>query len=191
MEKNITEKEFLLACFGRNEMGEANVEASCTLVEYTGDPGNKEQMKDAKFFKEIISRFTKQGEFYFEARDGMVQIDFTFRSNTDPELRLFWEALKEYGKRLNASLMGESEKVPMLIFNVVPDKYITSYYLTFSNPIIWVLQPESPDNEGKFNILRMFFKSDSFNIEAIPEDIDVAKAQAETARAYNVKYTER
>lgn len=188
--ENIDVAEILLSCFGRNKLGEANVEISSSLLNYTGD--DTDEAKSNEFnYEEISTRFSRQGEFLFEARDGLAQVDIKYKSNMDPEFRLLWQQLEDYGKRLSDyNLTDEPEDgYPLLFYTVVPDEYSDKYYISLTNPFMWVLQPESPDEE-KCKILRLFFKSENIDIKEIPEAVDVTQAEAEAARTYNVIYTE-
>lgn len=187
-EKNTerSDEEVLLACFGRNELGEANSEISATVLMYNGDESEEAKTNELNY-TEIASRFTKHGEFYLEAHDGVVQVDIKFRSNMDPEMRLFWKALCDYGKRLNDYVL-KNTAIPLMSMIVSPDEYSSEYYVSLSNPMLWFLQPESPENET-CNIIRIFFDSSNVEINKVSADIDLTKAEAEASRIYNVIYT--
>lgn len=177
-----TEKELIESCFGRNEAGYANSEVSCSLLTYKGT--NEEYTKDENY-KELSTRFTKQAEFYLEAHFGFVQIDLTFKSALDPELRLFWNQMTLFGTKLasvNNPDNPEEEK-PFMAFNIMPDKYLGKYYLSFVNPIMWVLQPQTVGTD-KCNVLRMLVPADNFIINEMREDVDLAKLEAEASRTY-------
>ena len=191
MEQNnqITETEFLLSCFGRNEEGEANAEVSCTLLEYIGDDDPESQSEELNY-REISTRFSKEGEFSLESHKGIVQVSLAFTSNLNPAFRLFWQQLEDYGKRLNqCEFDPEYNAVPLLSFVVAPDKYATEYYLSLSNPMLWFMQPANPTDED-CKVIRMFFSSKNITMQEVPEEVDIRAAQASITRPYEVIYTE-
>lgn len=185
----ITETDFLLSCFGRNDEGEANAEVSCTLLEYIGDDDEESQSEDLNY-REISSRFSKEGEFSLEAHKGIIQVSLSFQSNLNPAFRLFWQQLEDYGRRLNmCEFSAEYNAVPLLSFIVSPDKYATEYFLSLSNPMLWFLQPAEPTDDD-CKVIRMFFSSKNVSMQEIPEEIDIQSAQASATRPYEVIYTE-
>lgn len=189
VENKISEEQVILSCFGRNELGDANAEISASLLVYSGDDSEEERENEFNY-KEIASRFTKHGEFYLEAHNGVVQIDIKFRSNMDPEMRLIWKLLEDFGKKMSECIIKDIEnEIPLCSLLVVPDEYSDSYFISLSNPMLWFLQPESPEDEA-CKIIRIFFDSANVEVKEVPNDIDLIKAQAEASRPYNVIYTE-
>ncbi len=188
------EKEILLSCFGRNENGEPNVNMSSTLLEFVGDINNKLNFEDPNSYKELSTRYINTGEFKFEMHNGIAQVDISFLSHLSPELRHTWEQLKEYGKKIDEIYFSENPCLDKInfILNISPNLYASQYYICCSNPIMWILQPNSPEEE--FNtIIRLFFNSDNIEILEVPEDI-LSKANeiaAANSRNYDIVYTQK
>ena len=85
--------------------------------------------------------------------------------------------------------IGESIKYPLLTFTVVPDTYADECYLSFLNPTFWTLQPLTPDIEG-CSVIRMLVPTENFNIEGMPDEVNIKQLEAEAARTYNTILSE-
>lgn len=185
------EYEFITSCFGRNELGEANVEISCSLLEFKGK--SKEDAENDIMYNEISTRLTKNADFHLLTLEQSVRIDLKFRTNVDPELTLFWNCMEQYGERLSRYIMADEcsdYSMPLLVFNVVPDAYADQYYMSLNNPVMWMLQPAEP-GDSCLRILRLFFPVDNLCIHKLPQEADIATAEAEISRTYNVIMQEK
>lgn len=187
-----TPEYFLYSCNGRYSNGQSRSTIGVSLLGYNGDmkEENIEQLENEFNYREKSTRITKQGEISFIHTDGNVIVDIKFRTTLEPEFQLFWKQLEEFGNMLTNYEYDTSNEFPILVFTVVSDTYTDECYMTFSNPIFWVLQPSSADTE-ECNMIRMLVSEDSFNIIEIPEDIDLDKLDAEAARVYNTVLTEK
>lgn len=184
------EKEIIMSCLGRNKNGEANVSVSSTLLSFNGVEGA--DYDDPNLYNEISTRYTRSGEFNFEVHNGIAEIELTFVSHLNPELRHIWEQLKEFGDIQTELFFDEQKSLDRinLVFNFSPDAYAREYIISAVNPFMWVLQPESPEREVN-NVLHLYFKLDDIEINEIPNDIDLDQYEAASSRVYEVIYTEK
>lgn len=187
-----TPEYFLYSCNGRYSNGQSRSTIGVSLLGYTGDlkEENVEQLENEFNYREKSTRITKQGEISFIPTDGNIIVDIKFRTALEPEFQLLWKQLEEYGDMLTNYNYDTNNEFPILVFNIVSDTYTDEYYMTFANPIFWVLQPPTADTE-ECSMIRMLVSDDSFNIVEIPEDIDLDKLDAEASRVYNTILTEK
>lgn len=189
-DRDFSNQKFLISCFGRNPLtGKSNVEISCDLVIYNGDSENESDLTNEMNFESVGMCLTQNAEFDFENRNNIVQVNLKFNSHVDPEMKLFWDKLKQYGKLSSNRTVFQAKGFPVLIFTVVSDKYCDTHFMRFSNPFLWFLQPEEPNDEHN-KIISMFFYEDSFSINKIDDTYDLKEAKAESSRTYNVIYNE-
>lgn len=187
MQENINEEEILMSCFGRDNFGASNASTQATLLLYKGGDSNEDKTNEFNY-EEVATRFIENAEFYLESHNGIVQVDFKFISNLDPEMNLLWRMFTDFGKELNKSLLKETSTIPLLSILVSPTND-AKHFLTLSNPMLWFLQPESPE-ESKCNIIRAFYDASDIEIKTVSEDIDEDKIKAEAMRTYDVVYKE-
>lgn len=186
---------FLQVCEGRCENGDARSEIGISLLLYSGslDKNDVDQFANDLNYEEVATRLSKKGDIKFIHNKDNVIVDISFKTNLDPELQLFWRQFQLYEDKLkdmehNESI-GESIKYPLLTFTVVPDTCADECYLSFLNPTFWTLQPLTPDTEG-CSVIRMLVPTENFNIEGMPDEVNIKQLEAEAARTYNTILSE-
>ncbi len=190
-----TPEYFLHTCEGRCENGEARSEIGISLLLYMGDMDSfdKEAASNDLNYREVSTRLSKKGAIRFIQNKDQVIVDITFNTSLEPEFKLFWRQFEQYEEALRnlnkADEDGTPGRYPLLMFTVVPDAYADECYLTFLNPTFWVLQPKDAETE-ECSMIRMLIPADNFNIEGIPEEVNIKDLEAEAARTYNTILTE-
>lgn len=186
----VTEYEVIKACCGENENGRPKVSLTTAIVEYHGDINNSEGFKEDYNYSTLATRTIHNGILNLEIRDGIAQLDIRFRSYLDPELRLLWDLLETYGqRRFEAQNNPNARSMPYIIFEGLPEEFSDKYLLFFTNPMLWFLQPVSPE-DSQLSVIRLFFTDSSFEIQDISEIVDVTQTEAEAMRMYDTIYTE-
>ena len=176
-DENVTNKEIIKSCQGL-ENGNPRCAELSMILNFTGK--TKEDMSKEEMYEEINSRNIRNAEIKISPRKSIVQIDFKFKTALDPELRLFWNQLEEYGDLITDSM--DSDKQPVCLINFMPDRYIGRFVLTAINPIYWTLQPEVVGIDT-LNIIRVIFPALNFEISEFEEDdVDFKKIESEVQR---------
>ena len=176
-------ESFFNACTGRGDDGMAKSMTTASIIAYSGNEGDEENLYN---YREVSTRYTKQGSVVIEPHGDFIQVDLVFKTGFDPEMRAMWSLLTEYGKLKTETEMifangGIPDEQQFLIFYVLPDEYLTECYLTFTNPVFWAMQPEEPGDE-RANVIRMAVLPEQFSINPVTEDIDSTKAIAQQQR---------
>jgi hypothetical protein len=186
-----SETQYIESCFGKNpESGLPNCEIMCTLSSFIGNIENPDNIE----IVEETSRHTVQAEFSLSARDAFASVDLTWSSALDPDLRLFWNHLEQYGRKLDSvqDFSNPDEVKPIMYFTILSVDYMEKGYLTIINPLFWALIPEYVGGEA-CNKIRMFVSLENFAFTKMDEQemqeiID--KKTAEATRSSHVIYTE-
>lgn len=185
------ETTYMESCFGRDEVTNyANCEISGSLMELVGDVSNPDDVSIIS----NISRHTVQAEFKLSTRGDFACIDLVWSSALDPDLRLFWYLLEDYGKKADSVLdyNNPNEAKPLLTFMIFSNEYMDRGYLTFSNPIFWGLLPEVFGDKASKGI-RLFISMDTITFTETDPEIAQQIIHDESANANrreNVIYSE-
>lgn len=173
----MSDSEIIKLCIsGENE--EPKTVSCLALAEFVGDDISKADNPD--LYRDISSRIISNAQTGIEPHDEFTFVTMKFKSALDPELKLIWSLLQNYG-RLDSSL--NREKPVVFSLSMVPNGYAGDVMLVFSNPVIWTLEPEVVGIAAN-NIVKMVFPTDRFCIadgEDL-EDIDIDAAEAEVRR---------
>lgn len=154
------------------------------LYRYTGDIEqflNGKALNDADYSKEAVRTF-KSPLLDIKLKGEFVQIDFIFKSGTDPELRIMWSQLEMFGNLQHYFYSGKINAFPIFALNIMPKKYIGRCYLSVFNPYYWTLEPENPGVSIN-NVIRMIVKSDNLIVTPdVLNDIDICQIDADVRR---------
>lgn len=182
----VNESEFLKACVGLDEENAPKSAVSCTILmhDMNADPD------DPLSYKEIGTRYTNNAVIGFVRIEDFVQVTITFLSAFDPDLRHLWSQLETYGEIVEEYNNEREKRLPIISFNIVPKQYASQAYLNFTTPIFWTLQPKAAGEE-KCSVIKMLFKLDRFQINEIPDEIDLKDEEAVANRTYRVIRTEK
>lgn len=113
-----------------------------------------------------------------ERRGNYIQTDLAFDASADPELRMLWNGLEEYGKLAN-EVNEHSTEVPFCSLTIVPIALDGMFYTMAINPIFWSLH--SSIVGGKADTIRILFEAGDFMFYET-EGMDIATAKAEAER---------
>lgn len=110
-------------------------------------------------------------------RGKYVEIDLTFLSSLDNDLKMLWGMLESHGKKVEL-ISSESVEIPVISLTVVPIEAECQYYAVASNPIFWTIQPEQPGYEAKVlrlvfeNVNVQFYKTKGLDMEMIDDEVE-------------------
>lgn len=185
------EYEVIKSCCGENENGKPRATLTGAIIEYHGDINDEEAQAQDYNYRTIATRMIHNGALAIEARDSIIQIDINFKSYLDPELRLLWDLLETYGQSRAESFMNpESDFIPHVFIEIISEDFDGQYVLSLTNPILWFLQPKSPEEE-QLSVIRLFFNPDGLEVQDISDVVDVTQAEAEVMRTYDTILTEK
>lgn len=180
--ETLSDADIIRACMSAEEPVATNY---FELSEFEGE--TIEDRKDAEKYKTISERMIYNALVEIEPRNEIVSVRLKFKSAVDPELRLIWALLQEFGKR--SSLLNENAKQQMLSLSVMPNDYAGQVMVMAVNPILWTLEPETvgmPIN----NIIHMDFWANSMYI-IDGDDLgneDITNTKANIDRMINAEF---
>lgn len=187
-ENEVKDVDILKSCIGLNEDGESKCTMISELLSFKGK--TKEDFDKEDFYEEISKRTIRKPEYMFYPCGDFVQVVLKFKSALDPELKLLWSQLEEYG-RLNVQKEIEENGMPVFSMNIMPDEYIGKYMITLNGPGFWFLQPEVFGTQI-LNVLKIVFPIDNVNIVKLEDiDLDKVKAEAEVQRFAHTEFKEK
>lgn len=180
--EEMSDADIIRACMSEDEAVATNY---FELSEFEGE--SVEDRKNPEKYKVISERMIYNALVEIEPRNEIVSIRLKFKSAVDPELRLIWSLLKDFGKR--SSLLNENQKQQMLSLSIMPNDYAGQVMVMAMNPILWTLEPETvgmPIN----NIIHMDFWANSIYIIDGDElgDENIADVRASVDRMVNAEY---
>lgn len=191
VENETTEYDVIKACCGENQDGHSKVTLTTAIIEFNGDINDDEEIKQDYNYNTVATRIIRNGVLNIEVRDGIVQLDIRFKSFLDPELRLLWDMLETYGqRRFEAQNNPNLDFIPHIIFEGLPEEFSNKYVISFTNPMLWFLQPKSPEKE-ELSVIRIFFNDSNFEVQSIEGAFDTTQLEAEAMRTYDTIYIEK
>lgn len=185
------ESFYIEHCLGRDEVtGDSNCEITGSLMDLIGDPNKPDDIA----ILNSVNRHTVQAEMKLSVRGDFACIDLIWNSALDPDLRLFWYLLEDYGKKADSvfDYNNPEESKPLLTFMVFSREYLEHGYVTFSNPIFWGLLPEVFGDKASKGI-RLFVSLETMTFtKTDPEEVEqmLVDETANATRRNNVIYTE-
>ena len=174
--ENLTDKEIIELCMDK----EKSV-ATCflQLARYTNktQKDSEEGRKNVANYETIKDRMIYNPIIDIQPRPSIVSIRLKFKSAVDPELKLMWSILNDYGEKI--SLLNDKENDCFLSMSFMPNDYAGQVMVTAVNPLSWTLEPEivgMPIN----NILHIdFWATNMFIVDG--DDLGNANIQEEIA----------
>ncbi len=135
--------------------------------------------------KQIVSVSMQKPVIKIERHGDFVQLDFTFKSALDNDIKMLWMALELYGKTVsdvNPSV-AENNVIASGSITLIPAKYEGRYFAVAAMPIFWSLTSLEPNEMA--NTVRVLVETSSFQVfEANNLDMDAIKKEAEDEISY-------
>lgn len=146
----ITFEDIILQSVGLDEYDNPKAGFGLEIGTFDAVTSNSKMNVALTYYNPYIN-ITRTGE--------MVMIDFVFKNRVDSDLRAIWALINKYGKDFENSLRTNSNLLPLVRIQIVPNFYSGKYALVAVAPLYWALQPEIPN--GEINTIRLVFPIDS------------------------------
>lgn len=169
-------KEFLTAVCEKDTTG-----ISLTAIVADCDTVNVKTGEE----KQIISVTLQKPVISVERHGNYIQLDFTFISALDNDLKMFWTALELYGKTVSDvnPIAEQTGTVATGSITLVPTQFNGKYFAVAVNPIFWSLTCSEVGEAA--NVIRVLVEADSFEVYENKEiDMAAIKKEVDAEIAY-------
>lgn len=172
-------EEFLsnLCAKNQNGLSETSICIECNVIDL--------QTTESK---PVVSVTLQKPVINVERHGVFIQLDYTFISALDTDLKLMWNALELYGKTSN-DINVDTEKTGLFTsagITMVPTQYSGKYFCTAINPIFWSLTANEIGSNA--NTIRILFNIEDFEVfENLNIDVEKIKKEVKEEIAYEAR----